>query len=169
MPIRTFRIPVSHGEATEAEFNAFLQTNRVVSLDRHFISNGELSFWAFAVEYLEGTTRERPVGPPANRSRIDYREILPPDEFEVFAKLRDWRKQTATDEGIPIYSVFTNEQLSQIVQRRISSKVDLAKISGIGDGRVEKYGDRIIEMLAAAGLPPSDAPPAADNAKTGQS
>jgi hypothetical protein len=54
MPIRTFRIPVSHGESTEAEFNAFLQTNRVVSVDRHFVSNGELSFWAFAVEYLEG-------------------------------------------------------------------------------------------------------------------
>lgn len=147
MPIRTFRIPVSHGEVTEADLNTFLRSNRVVSVDRHFVSNGELSFWAFAVEYLEGTTREKPAGPPSNRSRIDYREILSPEEFSVFARLRDWRKETANTDGVPLYTVFTNDQLAQIIQRRVSRKSELTKINGVGEGRVEKYGDRVLKLV----------------------
>lgn len=45
-----------------------------------------------------------PVGDP---------EILPPEQFAVFARLRDVRKRLAEVHGIPVYAVLTNEQFTQ--------------------------------------------------------
>ena len=44
-------------------------------------------------------------------------------------------------EAVPVYALFTNEQLAQIVQRRCRSRNDLAGIEGIGENKIEKYGD----------------------------
>jgi hypothetical protein len=41
---------------------------------------------------------------------VDYREVLKPEEFEVFSRLREWRKAVAEKEGIPVYAVLTNGQ-----------------------------------------------------------
>ena len=48
------------------------------------------------------------------KQRVDYKEVLSPADFALFAKLRDWRKATAEQEGIPVYAVLTNEQLAAI-------------------------------------------------------
>ena len=46
------------------------------------------------------------------RPRVDYKEILSADEFAVFVRLREVRKQLAATEAIPVYAVCTNEQLA---------------------------------------------------------
>jgi hypothetical protein len=150
MAIRTFRIPVSHGESTESDLNAFLKSHRVVSVDRHFVANGELSFWAFAVEYLESSAagKKDASAASAHRNRIDYREVLKPEEFEVFARLRDVRKQIAQEDAVPIYMVFTNEQLAQVVRRGVTTKSQLGQIDGVGESRIEKYGERMLASLS---------------------
>jgi superfamily II DNA helicase RecQ len=75
--------------------------------------------------------------------------VLKPEEFEVFSRLRDWRKAVAEKEGVPVYVVLTNEQLAQIVQKKTNTKAGLKEIEGVGDARVEKYGDAILKLLAA--------------------
>jgi ribonuclease D len=56
---------------------------------------------------------------------VDYKEVLKPEEFEVFSRLRDWRKNVAEKEGVPVYAVLTNEQLAQMVQKQVKSKAGL--------------------------------------------
>jgi ribonuclease D len=80
---------------------------------------------------------------------VDYKEVLKPEEFEVFSRLRDWRKATADKEGVPVYVVLTNEQLAQMVQKKTNSKAGLKEIEGVGDARVEKYGDALLQILTA--------------------
>ena len=77
----------------------------------------DTTFWAFSVEYAEAAARpqDRTLG------RVDYREVLNETEFKVFSRLRDWRKTQAEKEGVPIYTVFTNEQLSDMVRRGVQS------------------------------------------------
>jgi superfamily II DNA helicase RecQ len=77
----------------------------------------------------------------------DYKEILSPDDFAVFAKLRELRKEMAQAEAVPVYTIFTNEQLAQMVQDRCGSKADLEKVAGVGDARIEKYGPRFLGLL----------------------
>jgi hypothetical protein len=38
---------------------------------------------------------------------VDYKEVLKPEEFEVFSRLREWRKGVAEKEGVPVYTVLT--------------------------------------------------------------
>ena len=52
-------------------------------------------------------------------------------------------------EGVPVYTVLTNEQLAQMVQKQVKSKAGLKEIEGVGDARVEKYGETLVQLLAA--------------------
>src|SRR5262249_18188096 len=45
------------------------------------------------------------------------------------------------------YTVFTNEQLAQMVQARATSKAALEQVAGVGDARIEKYGERVLAIL----------------------
>jgi superfamily II DNA helicase RecQ len=81
---------------------------------------------------------------------VDYKEVRSPEEFAVFAKLRDVRKDIAQAEAVPVYTIFTNEQRAEMVQARAAAKADLEKLAGLGDARIEKYGARRIEVLTAS-------------------
>ena len=147
MQLKLFIVPVKNVTAAEAELNAFLRSHRVLAVKKEFVPDGENSFRTFCVEYLDG------VGVGAllsgGRPKIDYKEVLKPEEFEVFSRLRDWRKNVAEKEGVPVYAVLTNEQLAQMVQKQVKSKAGLKEIEGVGDARVEKYGEAVLQLLAA--------------------
>jgi superfamily II DNA helicase RecQ len=147
MPFKFFVVPIRQTDA-ESELNAFLNSHRVLSIERHWVDQGSNSFWSICVDYLE----PKPAGAVGNRGtsskgKVDYREVLSPEDFAVFAQLREWRKEAATGEGVPVYMIFTNEQLAQIVQQQVSGKSDLAKIDGVGQARVDKYADALLAIL----------------------
>jgi len=57
------------------------------------------------------------------------------------------RKQIAQEEAVPVYVVFTNEQLAQMVRSRVTTKEAMEQIEGVGDARIEKYGPMLLEHL----------------------
>jgi len=124
MPMRTFMIPVTDcGDACDA-MNQFMRHFRVLSTDRRFVEIGLQSFWSILVDYLEvkPETMSGEQRPTKFRNRIDYREVLDPEAFARFAQLREFRKRLAQEEGVPVYTVFTNEQLAEIAKNRIVTK-----------------------------------------------
>lgn len=146
MGFKFFLIPVRDNSAVESELNAFLCGHRILSVDRRWVDLGHDSFWSLCVDYLDG---DQPTGDNGrNRSRTkDYKEVLSPDDFSVFVKLRELRKEIAQAEAIPVYAVFTNEQLAKMVETRVKSTSDLEAIAGVGDARIGKYGDRFLTCL----------------------
>lgn len=144
MQYRFFTIPITNPVDSEKELNAFLGSRRVLVVQREFVSNGENSFWALAVEYLANNRESRQ--PNNGKKRIDYREILSTEDFALFSKLREWRKETAEKEAVPVYTVFTNEQLAKIACNRISTVDALREIEGVGEARIRKYSE-ILELL----------------------
>ena len=149
MKYRAFRVPVSGGEPEE-ELNHFLSSHRVAGIEKHFVSDGQNSFWAFSLSYQEGGVAE----PSSRRGRVDYRETLDEEEFGVFAELRNLRKQLSDREGVPPYALFTNEQLARMIRQRVRTKEALGSIAGIGPARVEKYGEAFLEVLSGLSDPP---------------
>lgn len=150
MAYRFFVIPIRDEGSTAAELNGFLRSHRVLAVDRRWVEAGTESFWSFCVDYLEhGGGRAGPGAGRngAGRAKVDYREVLSPEDFAVFARLRQARKEIAQAEAVPVYTVFTNEQLAQMVQARATTKTALEKVAGVGDARIEKYGGRILEIL----------------------
>ena len=154
MQLKLFVIPIKNLGAAEAEMNGFLRGHRVLAVKKEFVPDGENSFWTFCVEYLDGTAAMPGGGPPGPRPpKVDYKEVLKPAEFELFSRLREWRKAVAEKEGVPVYAVLTNEQLAQMVQKKTSSKAVLKEIEGVGDARVEKYGDALLQLLTGPATP----------------
>ena len=149
MALRFFVIPARDSVNAEQDLNRFLAGHKVLSIDRQLIDQGMNSFWTICVDYLNSTTVENTAVANLSRSRVDYKTILPPDEFDVFSRLRELRKELAQAEAVPVYALFTNEQLAQMVQRRCHSRSDLAAIEGVSDTKIGKYGDRLLPLLIA--------------------
>lgn len=144
MQMRFFRIPVTDPAAPAGELNRFLAAHRIVSVDRELVDDAGNSAWAVCVTYVGAA--EAPA-PAAKGGRIDYREVLGNDEFAVFAKLRNLRKTLAEAEGVPVYAVFTNEQLAAMVTRRATAAGAFAGIAGVGEARMKKYGEAFLSVL----------------------
>jgi superfamily II DNA helicase RecQ len=132
-----------------AALNTFLRTQRIVKVTRQWCEAGRDSGWAFCIEYLEGG-----VAGAANENataKVDYKTVLPPEQFEIFARLRALRKSLAEKEGQPVFAIFTNAQLAEISQKGCKTLSDLKEISGIGEARVAKCGSEVLAELMKGG------------------
>jgi superfamily II DNA helicase RecQ len=81
--------------------------------------------------------------------RVDYREVLNADEFAFFDKLRALRKEIAEKQGIPVYAVFTNDQIVAMIKNPPKATNDLLSIAGVGEARVKQYGEAFLNFFAA--------------------
>ncbi len=74
---------------------------------------------------------------------------LPEHAVPVFEKLRAWRGAAAKEQGVPAYVVFHDATLRQIAAQAPSTLTALGAISGIGESKLAKYGQQILDTLAA--------------------
>jgi len=125
------------------ELNRFLSSHRVVSVQQHWAPTPSGALLAFVVRTTPGDDKTK----PSPNRKIDYKTELTPEQFVVFSRLRDERKAMAEREGVPVYTIFTNEQLAEMVRRPIQTLSDLGRITGIGPARLEKHGTRLLELL----------------------
>ena len=153
--IAIFKIPAHGGSEDEESLNRHLSSTRILNLEKHFVADGENSFWSICVTSQTGPARGQKA-PPTKKPAIDYRDVLSVDDFAVFAKLRTLRKELAEREAVPPYAVFTNEQLAAIAQQRVNSLSALKAIEGVGDARVDKYGLSVTTLMNTLMRPNED-------------
>jgi len=79
--------------------NQFLSSHRVLSIKKHWVEAGTNSFWSVSIDYLTGNAAVPKSIPSNHQGRIDYREILSPEDFVIFSQLREMRKAAAQTEG----------------------------------------------------------------------
>lgn len=60
--------------------------------------------------------------------------------------MRD-RKIFAANDAVPAYAVFTDEELAGIARLPVLEVSKLISVKGIGDKKVEKYGNQLIELF----------------------
>jgi ATP-dependent DNA helicase RecQ len=73
---------------------------------------------------------------------------LSPEQETVYERLRTWRGATAKEQGVPAYVVFHDATLRAITVAAPSSLAELAGINGVGESKLAKYGEAILELLA---------------------
>ncbi|WP_423213695.1 DNA helicase RecQ [Pseudonocardia sediminis] len=66
----------------------------------------------------------------------------------VFERLRAWRAAAAKEQGVPAYVIFHDATLREIAGRMPSDLTGLGAISGIGEGKLARYGEQVLETLA---------------------
>ena len=69
----------------------------------------------------------------------------------LFERLREWRRSVAGERQLPPYVIFHDSTLRAIADSRPASLAALAGVSGVGQRKLEAWGEAIIELIAAHG------------------
>ena len=82
------------------------------------------------------TRREREAGPPMSGA-----------DQPLFEALRSWRGRAAKAQGVPPYVIFHDRTLAEIAATRPGSRAALERISGVGEGKLARYGEAVMEVV----------------------
>jgi ATP-dependent DNA helicase RecQ len=66
---------------------------------------------------------------------------------ELVESLKRWRRETALAAGVPAYVIFHDATLTAIAAARPKSLNDLLRVSGVGESKLRKYGEEVLELL----------------------
>jgi len=90
-----------------------------------------------------GKSRRAAPGPAAGE--------LGPEAEAVFERLRAWRTGVAKELGMPPYVIFHDATLRQIAAAPPTTMTGLALVNGVGETKLARYGQQILEVLADGG------------------
>ncbi|MFN2472412.1 MAG: DNA helicase RecQ [Sphingomicrobium sp.] len=111
---------------------------------------GGLSFGPGARAILKGGESVVVAVPPKRerRSRRQREQGQPHDP--LFEALRAWRRDEAKAAAIPPYVIFHNSTLRAVVTARPAALSQLARIEGVGEAKLARYGESLLRALAEA-------------------
>lgn len=66
---------------------------------------------------------------------------------DLFIKLKEWRRNKASKEGIKPYIIFSDSSLIEIVNNLPKNEEELIQIRGVGEKKVFKYGKEILQII----------------------
>ena len=112
-----------------------------------------------AIFRKERIVRIREAAKPARRSKEDrraardakgaVRESFQGADAKLFEALKSWRRETAQAGAVPPYVIFHDATLAAMVRAKPSSLPALARVPGIGEAKLKKYGAEVLAVLLA--------------------
>ena len=87
---------------------------------------------------------KRKEKPKSNKKGIDS---LTSKGFKLFDKLKELRLEIARAEKIPPYIVFNDKTLIDMCAKMPTTKSDMLNVSGVGENKYGKYGERFIAVI----------------------
>jgi ATP-dependent DNA helicase RecQ len=79
---------------------------------------------------------------------------LSPEAAPLFERLRAWRAATAKELAVPAYVIFHDSTLRQIAAQTPTTLAQLSTVSGVGENKLAKFGQQILDTLAGADVGP---------------
>ncbi|HRX10783.1 MAG TPA: AAA family ATPase [Draconibacterium sp.] len=86
--------------------------------------------------------------PTAKKQKV--KEVLDPDNLphpQLYSLLRSWRYEKASEQGIPVYMVFSQKALIEMVNYLPTDSHSLNLINGMGAKKIEQFGADIVQMI----------------------
>ena len=74
--------------------------------------------------------------------------VLTEEEEALFEALRGLRTEIAREESVPPYIVFSDKTLVLMCRLRPKNKTEMLEVSGVGEHKFEKYGERFLWRIA---------------------
>jgi ATP-dependent DNA helicase RecQ len=78
---------------------------------------------------------------------IDTKNISADIDGDLLDKLKKLRKETAARESVPAYIVFSDASLVDMCRKKPVSPVQFSRINGVGDVKLEKYGEAFTDLI----------------------
>jgi ATP-dependent DNA helicase RecQ len=95
-------------------------------------------------------TRAEAPAKAARRTRKGAREAIAvsPADQALFEALRAWRSREAKSQHVPPYLIFHDRTLTEIAGTKPGSRAALERINGVGEGKLARYGEAVLEVVA---------------------
>ncbi len=136
------------------------------SVFRQLLAGGVLEADAMAYGALQLTDSARPILKGEISLKLPRRAARPKgrqarskpvsgsprqaDESPLVARLRTWRSEKAREQGVPAYVILHDRTLYEIALLLPDSAPALLAVPGIGVAKAERYGQELLEIVAAA-------------------
>ncbi|MFO1051286.1 MAG: HRDC domain-containing protein [Planctomycetota bacterium] len=144
----TLQFAPSLGGFDTRALDTFLADKELLDLREHFFVVRELPYLACLITYRTVAARGAATeAPPARKGRID----LSTEERVLFETLRTWRRERAHQDGVPPYVLFTDRELAGLVRARPTSRSALGSVPGVGQRKVERYGEALLRLFGVDG------------------
>lgn len=72
-----------------------------------------------------------------------------PQALALVDALRHWRSARAREQGVPAFVILHDKTLHELATRLPQNASELLNVPGIGQAKAERYGDAILEIVAA--------------------
>ena len=99
------------------------------------------------VKLRQPAVHKRDAGAPRSRDRAPVMVDGPYDRG-LFEALRVWRREEAEERGVPPYVIFSDKTLRELARVRPASRYELREIYGIGDAKLEAFGDAVLRVMS---------------------
>ncbi len=93
-------------------------------------------------------TREKKKEVREEEQRQQVEEWEEADE-ELFEHLRQTRRDLANERDVPAFVIFSDRSLKEMSARKPSSKEEFRAIHGVGDVKLERYGEIFLDAIRA--------------------
>ncbi len=139
MAFRIVTVPFDNdrGVFPDNELNTFLLDKKVRSYRVEFFIHAGMPYWSVFLEYEE--VEDKSV--EKLTQALDERQKL------VFERLKDWRKSKGKELGMPVYVIFSNNQLVELAKKLPQTYEAMKSINGIGDKKVKSFGKEVMDIL----------------------
>lgn len=74
-------------------------------------------------------------------------KLCPEEQTTLNNDLKQFRIMKSKEENVPLYFIYNNEQMDDLIKSMPKTKEELKKVKGFGDVKVEKYGAELIDIL----------------------
>jgi len=151
----------SHGELTTFGIGTELSEQEWRGVVRQLLAQGLLGVAAdgygtlvitdASASVLDGSRTvllRRETAKPTRAAKSKAGAELPVEARPLFERLREWRAGVAREQGVPAYIVFGDATLRGIALTRPSSLEQLGTISGVGEKKLESYGEGVLGVVA---------------------
>ena len=149
----------TYGIGKDLSFNDwndfFIQLTNLGALEIAYNESSALKLTPFGWRILKGEQKvqmSKPVAPSDKKKKSAKTKSSPKGnaDSDLFEELRNIRTQIAKTEKVPPYIIFSDKSLQEMSTLRPTNAKDFLEISGVGQSKLEKYGEQFIEIISAS-------------------
>ncbi len=88
------------------------------------------------------------INQPVKKPKV--KDVIDPDNIphpQLYSLLRSWRYEKATELGVPVYMVFSQKALIEMVNYLPADSKTLQLINGMGTKKITQFGADLIQMI----------------------
>ena len=135
----------------EGETNIRTMIDELIADDVLSVTAGEYPKVKAGPRALEMLRGDEPVrmtlsepGVEPVRARVRVKPVM---DKALFARLSALRRRIAEEQHVPPFIIFTNATLRDMTQKRPSTKREMLRVAGVGEGKFDRYGYAFLEEI----------------------